>query len=94
MARTLLALVALLAIACYQTSTSNERTVRVNTVTGRSERLLNGRWVPIAEPTKAPNKPVSLGPHDGKPCPPEITELHQAALAGCIFTRPGSTERR
>jgi len=42
---------AFMAISCYQTSTSNDRTVRTNTVTGRSERLSGGKWVPIAEAT-------------------------------------------
>lgn len=48
----------MLTAGCHQTSTSEKHTVRTNTVTGKSDRLVNGQWQPIPEARPRPNEPM------------------------------------
>lgn len=85
-----LILAALMSLSCYQTSTSNERTVRTNTVTGKSERLSGTKWVPIEE-ARPTARPIALSAEQLDRCAkasqePEpgkrLSELDQLRILG------------
>lgn len=96
MKRTALVLIALLSISCsrYETKTADGVTLRIDKTTGATDRLVNGRWIPIKEAV-APGPPVSLTEdRRGQPCkiaprPGQgwADEIEEQVKTGCTPTR-------
>lgn len=91
--------IVLMLCSCYQTHTSEGRTVRTNTVTGKTEVLSDGKWKAIGE-TPKPAPPSSLvEDRRGQPCkspPPKpgeswATEIKEQMATGCTPNRADST---
>jgi hypothetical protein len=93
--RLLAVLVAVLTLSCsrYETRSADGVTLRVDKVTGKTDKLVGSRWVPIGEPVAA-GPPVALvEDRRGQPCkaPPNqaswANEIEEVVKTGCTPRR-------
>jgi hypothetical protein len=89
MRRLLAVLLAFIALSCsrYETRTADGVTLRIDKTTGKTDKLIGNRWVPIGEPIAMTKPAAYTEDRRGKPCGSDPSrwadEIDEVIKTGC-----------